>query len=161
MSDSSDVFDEGALLAEAREKTGLEDFGDDYFREPMRRLLDSLSREARLSDAGRATQRARILGNLTTRLSAEAFVERHPEILDESVDDPVVIVGPSRSGTTRLHRLLSEDPRHYAVLWWENRSPIPYADSNWRMADPVRRRALSSSICPSRTNVIITADASK
>ena len=136
MSEPNDVFDEQALLAEARRTTGLDDFGDDRFREPLRRMLDSLSREARLSETGRATQRARILGNLTTRLCAEAFLERHPEILDERIAAPLVIVGPSRSGTTRLHRLLSEDPRHYAVLWWENRSPIPYVDSDWRNDDP-------------------------
>ena len=77
MSEPNDVFDEQALLAEARRKTGLDDFGDDRFREPLRRLLDSLRREARLSETGRATQRVRILGNLTTRLAAEAFLKRH------------------------------------------------------------------------------------
>jgi hypothetical protein len=135
------AFDEDSLLAEARQKTGLEDFGDERFHEPLRRLLDSLDREARLSRAGRAAQHARIVGSLVTRLSAEAFLARHPEILEEEIKAPVVIVGPTRSGTTRLHRMLCEDPRHFAVLWWENRSPVPYPGSDWRRDDPRIRDA--------------------
>ncbi len=130
------AFDEDALLAEARQKTGLEDFGDERFHEPLRRLLYSLDHEARLSETGRATQHARVVGSLVTRLSAEAFIARHPEILHEKIEAPIVIVGPTRSGTTRLHRLLCEDPRHFAVLWWENRSPVPYPGSDWRRDDP-------------------------
>jgi len=135
------AFDEDALLAEARQRTGLEDFGDERFREPLRRLLHSLDREARLSPTGRAMQRARILGSLVVRLRAEAFLARHPEILDERIAAPIVIVGPTRSGTTRLHRMLAEDARHLAVLWWENRSPIPVPGSDWRRDDPRIRDA--------------------
>ena len=50
-----------SILAEARRKTGLDDFGDDSFREPMERLLRSLEEEAELSARGRAMQRARVV----------------------------------------------------------------------------------------------------
>jgi hypothetical protein len=134
-------FDADALCAEARARTGLEDFGDDHFREPLRRLLRSLADEARLSPAGVTSQRERVLGSLVTRLSAEALIARHAEILDEEIRAPLVIVGPTRSGTTRLHRLLAVDPRHFAVLWWENRSPVPDPRSDWRREDPRIREA--------------------
>jgi hypothetical protein len=130
------LFDEESVLASAREKTGLSDFGDSRFREPLRRLLYSLAHEARLNDAGRTIQYDRVVGNLVTRLSAEAFIARHPEILEEEIEAPAVIVGPTRSGTTRLQRLLCEDPRHFAVLWWENRCPVPSPGTDWRNADP-------------------------
>lgn len=135
MSTSSD-FDAEALLAEARRRTGLDDFGDPRFREPMERLLFSLEHEAKLNANGRAAQRERVIGNLVTRLTAEALIADHPEILDEEIVAPLVIVGPTRSGTTRLHRMLSADPRHFTVLWWENRRPVPYPDSDWRRDDP-------------------------
>ena len=130
------VFEEQAVLSAARHRSGLTDFGDDRFREPLRRLLDSLEHEARLSEAGRAAQYERVIGNLLTRLSAEAFIDRHPEILEEEIQAPVVIVGPTRSGTTRLQRLLCEDARHLAVLWWENRAPVTDPGSDWRSHDP-------------------------
>ncbi|MAG34078.1 MAG: sulfotransferase [Deltaproteobacteria bacterium] len=130
------VFEEQALLAAARRKSGLSNFGDPGFREPLRRLLHSLEHEAQLSESGRTSQYERVIGNLVTRLSAEEFITRHPEILQEEITAPAVIVGPTRSGTTRLQRLLCEDPRHFAVLWWENRCPVPLPGSNWRTADP-------------------------
>ena len=37
-------LDEASLLAEASRKTGLDDFGDARFREPLGLLLDSLER---------------------------------------------------------------------------------------------------------------------
>ncbi len=129
-------FDAEGLLAVARQRSGLDDFGDPRFHEPLRRLLHSLTHEARLSDAGRAMQYERVVGNLVTRLSAEAFIALHPEILEEEIIAPAVIIGPTRSGTTRLQRLLCEDPRHFAVLWWENRCPVPLPGTDWRGADP-------------------------
>jgi hypothetical protein len=129
-------FDTDSLLAEARRRTGLDDFGDPRLRQPMEKLLFSLDHEARLTESGRAAQRERIIGSLVTRLSAEALIARHPEIEDEKLDAPLVIVGPTRSGTTRLHRMLSVDPRHFTVLWWENRSPVPRAGTDWRRDDP-------------------------
>lgn len=135
------ALDEASIVAEAQHKTGLSDFGDERFREPMRRLLHSLDREAKLSEGGRAAQRARVVGSLITRLSAEAFIARHPEILEQEIGGPLVIVGYTRSGTTRLHRLLAQDPRHHAVLWWENRSPVPWPGSDWRRDDPRLRDA--------------------
>lgn len=135
MSASPD-FDADALIAEARRRTGLEDLGDPRFREPLERLLLSLEHEARLTPTGRRTWRERVIGNLVTRLSAEAFIARHPEIQGEELAAPLVIVGPTRSGTTRLHRMLSVDPRHFTVLWWENRRPVPEPGSDWRQADP-------------------------
>ena len=129
-------FDESAILQEAREKTGLDDFGDDDFREPLRVLLRSLDTEADLNPMGRATQRARIVGSLATRLSAQDYVSRHPEILDQKIEAPFFVVGLARTGTTMLQRLLAADPGLYSVLWWECRSPAPVPGSRWREDDP-------------------------
>jgi hypothetical protein len=133
---SPTTFDADELLAEAQRRTALHDFGDPRFREPMERLLFSLDQEARLHEAGRQAQRERVIGSLVTRLTAEAFIAEHPEIEDERIEAPLVIVGPTRSGTTRLHRMLSADPRHFTVLWWENRSPVPRPGTDWRRDDP-------------------------
>lgn len=129
-------FEEDFVLDEARRRAALDDFGDEDFREPMRRLLTSLEDEAQLNAVGRVTMFERVVGSLVVRLSAQDYFHRHPEILEEEICEPVVIVGLGRTGSTMMHRLLSADPRVYSVRWWECRSPSPYPGSDWRRADP-------------------------
>ena len=123
--DRDDLLGEESLLAAARAQTGLEDFGDPAFREPLRRLLWSIEHEARLTPAGRAGQRARIVGLLVARLQTQALLASHPEIEDENVEVRFIVVGFPRTGTTLLHRLLARDPRTCALAWWECRRPAP------------------------------------
>ena len=74
-------LDESTLLSTAMKKTGLTDFGDDRFREPLRVLVAALEREAKLNPLGRVLIRQMLLQLLTTRLLVQDLVIRHPEIL--------------------------------------------------------------------------------
>jgi len=96
-------LDESTLLRTAMKQTGLTDFGDDRFREPLRVLVDALEWEARLSPLGRVLIRQMLLQLLTTRLLVQDLVSRHPEILDLPVPSPIVILGLPRTGTMHLH----------------------------------------------------------
>jgi hypothetical protein len=129
-------LDAESILAEAREKTGLDHFGDDSFREPMQRLLRSLEEEAELSPTGRAMQRARVVGLLVNRLRAQDHFERHPEIFEQELREPLVIVGLARTGTTMLHRMIASDPRMISLLWWESRNPAPFPEPGDGGRDP-------------------------
>ncbi len=129
-------LDEQSIVAEALEKAGRSRFADESFREPMRVLLRSLDEEASLNAAGRFTMRTRIVDLLVNRLRLEEYLDRHPEIRDERIGDPVVIVGLPRTGTTMLHRLLSCDPGVNSVAWWENRNPAPFPGGEFGDADP-------------------------
>ncbi|MES0874763.1 sulfotransferase family protein [Sinimarinibacterium thermocellulolyticum] len=115
-----------ALLAEACEKTGLSDFGEPSFREGLRVFCAALEQEAKLSDFGRGLLRQKIMELLTNRLGIEDWYRRHPEIDDEVIAPPVVIVGLPRTGTTLLQRLLAQDPQFYSMPWWESRYPVPF-----------------------------------
>ncbi len=131
------AFDEASVLTEAsRRAGGLDDFGDPAFREPLRRLLLALETEARLHDQGRRVQFERIVGLLGNRLRTEEAIRRHPEILDEHIEDPIVIVGLMRTGTTMLHRMTASDPRLFALLWYESRHPAPFLDADPAGPDP-------------------------
>lgn len=121
-------LDENNLLAEARDATGLEDFGDERFLEPLRILLHSTNNEARLNPLGRFLAKANIQRLLKQRLWAQELFRRHPEIRERDMPDPVVIVGPARSGTTRLHRLLAADQRFLHLESWESVYPVPYPE---------------------------------
>jgi hypothetical protein len=128
-------FDEAALLAEARRKTGLTEFGDDGFRTPLRVLLASLA-DAPLNAVGTTVLRASIRRSLAQRLLAEDWFERQPEIADERIEAPLVVVGMMRSGTTLIQRLLARDPRLYRALGWEVGEPAPRPGTDWNSPDP-------------------------
>jgi len=114
-----------ALLDEACSVTGLEDFGDPWFERPLAVLLDALKSEARLNAAGEWTAHKQIVKILADRLWAEQWFDRHPEVLERPMPHPVIIVGPMRSGTTRLHRLLASDHRFSHLRSFETISPVP------------------------------------
>jgi hypothetical protein len=129
-------FDAKTLREEAQRRAGASDFGDPAYAEPLRRLLAALEREADLNAAGRLGQQERIVGLLVNRLRTEECLRRHPEILDEQIQAPIVIVGLARTGTTMLHRMLASDPRLHALLWWESRQPAPPLDLPPGAPDP-------------------------
>jgi hypothetical protein len=118
-------LDERDLLRSARARTGLDDFGDPRFREPLRVLIDSIEREARLHPVGRMITKARLLGALCTRLRVQQYLRLHPEVAQAELPPPIVIAGLQRTGTTMLHRLLASDPGLRAVMSWEGLGPVP------------------------------------
>jgi hypothetical protein len=116
---------EELLVAEARQATGLERFGNECFRTPLRVLLKSLQEETQLNPFGRASVKGRVLRSLKNRLWANACFEAHPEIRERKVVAPIVIVGAARSGTTRLQRMLAADSRLQHLKAWEGFNPAP------------------------------------
>jgi Sulfotransferase family len=127
------------LLAAARAKTGLDEFGDDWFVEPLRVLVDSLNTEARLSAAGLAMTRRRLVALLTDRLRLRALQQAHPEIPNLEVVVAAEICGLPRTGSTLLHRLLAASPRLTSTLSWETSYPIPFPDEGPDAAERKRR----------------------
>ena len=113
------------LIAPARRRAGLSDFGGEPFEDALAVLVDSYNREAALSLFGRFAARwdvLRFLGNLLRLRAAE---QSDPGILDQAIDRPIFITGLPRSGTTFLHSLLAEDPDNLAPLCWETIYPCP------------------------------------
>ena len=66
-------------MADAVERTGLDDFGDDAFREGLEILVTALRDEARLNARGEAFVYGRIGNHLSQRLQVEDWYRRHPE----------------------------------------------------------------------------------
>ncbi|WP_374408953.1 sulfotransferase [Pelagerythrobacter sp.] len=116
------------LLERACEDTGLDDFGDRWFEGPMEVLLEAVRRESRLNAAGDWAAMQQFQHILRDRLLAQMWFRRRPEILARPMPRPVVIVGPMRSGTTRMHRLLAGDRRFSHMRSFETISPVPHPD---------------------------------
>jgi hypothetical protein len=118
-------LDANELIETACKQTGLQDFGSPDIREALCVLVDSLNREARLSPAGIEGTRASFIRVLSNRLKIEATFKQHPEIKDEPIAGPIVIVGLPRSGTTKLHRMMATDPDLQKLPLWKIFNPVP------------------------------------
>ena len=113
------------LMATARAEAGLDDFGDDSFRDGLERLCRSLNEEAKLNDVGKMAL-PQLMGKLlTNRLKIEDWYRRHPEIDDEQIVAPLIGLGLPRTGSTALSCLLAEDPNARSLLVWEAGEPAP------------------------------------
>jgi len=122
------TFDRQAMMDHAAEQAGSDDFGDPWFEKPLSVLLESLEQEAQLHEAGAWFAVKQCEKVLVDRLRAEQWFARHPEILARPLRNPVFVVGPMRSGTTRLHRLLAADRRFAHMRSFETICPVPYPD---------------------------------
>ncbi len=122
-------LDEASLLNSARRMVGLEDFGEDDWREPFGVLIRSLEEEAELNLMGRLATRSELLLWLRTRLKLTDLLRRHPEILEEKIEKPIFIAGLGRSGTSILQELLHQDPALRTPLFWEVYFPIDSAEA--------------------------------
>lgn len=120
-------LEEARLLDAACEQTGLDEFGDPWFRRPFAQLVEAVRSEANLNPVGQTVARIHLLKLLKERLRAEQWFADHPAIRQRRLAPPVVIVGPMRSGSTRLHRLLSADRRFAHLRMFETMCPVPPA----------------------------------
>lgn len=112
------------LVRAARKETGLQEFGDPPVRPALERLVRAL-RGARLTPLGRVLTRRDLLRLLSNRLQLQADRARHPEMEEEEIRSPLVILGLPRTGTTLLHGLLSRDPESLTPRTWEVMYPSP------------------------------------
>ncbi|WP_020648057.1 sulfotransferase family protein [Solimonas variicoloris] len=141
------------LIADARAAAGgLADFGAPPLRPALDRLCAALDQEAKLSDTGRYLLRQKIVTQLTNRLRIEDYFAKHPEIAQEKIAAPIVIVGLPRTGTTKLHRLLSRDPRFYWMSFWESQFPVPFDGET--LAEPTLRIQEGRALCELMTTAM-------
>jgi hypothetical protein len=137
-------LDAEGLMASARRKTGLSDFGEGRFREGLGVLVDAFNARDDVHSFGRFFFREFVTNLLVSRLKIQADLTRHPEILDVPITRPLIITGLPRSGTTFLHRLMSEDPAGRTLLYWETLEPSPPPEPSTYRTDPriarVRRK---------------------
>ena len=124
------------LMATARRNTGFDDFGEDSWLEGFHVFLQALDEEAELHLLGRLMTRSDILRWLEARLGIEAAYAKHPEIEDEVIDQPVIVTGLPRSGTSILFELLSQDPQFGSPRNWEIMFPYPPPEAASYHSDP-------------------------
>ncbi len=130
------VLDPDRVLAAAREATGLSDFGDADIREHVAVDFAAAARRAALGHVYPAGFAAQTQNALETRLRLEDAYRRNPEILDEQILAPIVVLGLPRTGTTKLQRMLACDPRAQRTELWRLLFPVPVAGAKPGEIDP-------------------------
>jgi hypothetical protein len=131
-----------ALCANAKRRTGLEDFGDPPVEPALSILANSLERQADLHPMGQFLMWVHLRELLETRLRVtEAWKGQLRDLDDSPIARPIFITGIPRSGSTFLHELMAEDPENRAPRVWEVMFPIPAQSGSSREADRWVRKA--------------------
>src|SRR5262245_15051453 len=147
------AFTPDALVASARRAANLHDLGDDSWREPLEVFCEAVPREAHLTPFGRINARGGVVAALVNRLRVVDWAKRHPEVNDERIAAPWIIVGLPRSGTSLLSFLMELDPQARTPTQWEALAPIPPPDlathtTDARIAAASRQLARLTKLCP-------------
>jgi hypothetical protein len=125
-----------AIVRSARRASGLDDLGDDSYREPLEVFCAAVVREGRLTPFGRLSARAGVVGALVNRMRVLDWARRHPEVQHERIDRPWIVIGLPRSGTSLLSFLMELDPQSRTPTQWEALAPIPPPDLATHTTDP-------------------------
>lgn len=129
-----------ALHRAASEQTGLDDFGDQDYRERLDVLLAALRDVDGLDGPGVVNLHAQLVQLLKNRLLLTDLLRRRPEIRDVELAPPVVIAGLPRTGTTHLHNLLAASGTWRTLPYWESVEPFPLPAEEGLEPDPRRAR---------------------
>jgi len=119
------ALDPETVLEAARARTRLADFGPPDFRKRLELLCDEWGSDAGITAFHRFVLQGYLVRYASNRLLIHATLARHPEILDEPIERPIIVTGLPRSGTTHLVNLLAADTRLHSLPLWESYEPVP------------------------------------
>lgn len=114
------------LLAAAAAETGLDDFGDRHFLTGLTALVNALPKEAQLNAIGEQMVYGGIIRLLNSRLRYVRDLKANPEIAQEQIVKPIIILGLPRTGTSKLQRVMSADPTVQRLDFWKTIHPAPF-----------------------------------
>jgi hypothetical protein len=132
---SEAAFDLPSLLAEASAATGLDDFGQDDFKEGLQKLIETYTQNG-FDERGVRRNRKRLVKLLQVRLRIEAAWKQHSEIRQVPIKAPMLLTGLPRTGTSALLNLLAQDPAARPLKLWEGMSPDPLPGNPRESEDP-------------------------
>jgi hypothetical protein len=124
------------LVTRACERAGLSDFGGDSWREGLDLLVESCESAPGVNAGGREFVYGQFVDALWNRLRVVEYVKQHPEVLDEHVERPLVVLGLPRTGTSLASYLLDQDRMRRSLLTWEAEDSVPPSTPDTLRTDP-------------------------
>ena len=127
------------LLAKARELTSINIVDTDAI-EPLTVMVKSLNEESNLHAAGAVAIEQRLLRLLCNRLRMQRDFAAHPEIAEQKITAPIVIVGMGRTGSTKLQKMLAASGDFNWLPYWQSHNPSLISGARdespqWRIDD--------------------------
>lgn len=127
------------MLAESR-RIATADIVDHAVVEPLTVMHKSLCAEARLTEKGAIAKQNRLLSMLANRLRMLRDFTRHPEIAEQRIDGPLIVMGMARSGTTKTQKVLAASGDFNWLPYWQCYNPasftgVPNEDVSPRIAE--------------------------
>ena len=124
------------LVARACDRAGLNDFGGDSWREGLRLLVETCEAAPGVNPGGREFVYGQFIDALWNRLRLVDYVKRHPEVNDQRIERPLVVLGLPRTGTSLASYLLDQDPLRRSLLTWEAQDSVPPSTPDTLRTDP-------------------------
>jgi hypothetical protein len=106
-------------MDQARQTTGLEDFGEIRFRDGLEALVDAVNARADFHANAIHYLQTKITRILADNLEVTRLIRRRPAIRREAIAAPLIITGLPRTGTTILQTLIALDPESRFLRNWE------------------------------------------
>ena len=124
------------LVTRACERAGLDDLGDDSWRAGLSLLVETVESAPGVNPGGRDYVYGQFVDALWNRLRVVDYIRQHPEVAQERVERPLVILGLPRTGTSLASYLLDQDPQRRSLLTWEAGDSVPPASPETLRTDP-------------------------
>jgi hypothetical protein len=112
-----------SLLANASARCGLADFGGSHFMEALDKFVHACLTDGYVTEAGIGAVAEALTNVLVNRLRFEEDLRKHPEVLDQELVTPLVIIGAGRVGSTKMHRLMSRAGHIQTLPFWQVKNP--------------------------------------
>ena len=131
------------LVSRACERAALDDFGGDECREGLSLLVETCESTPGVNPGGREFVYGQFVDALWNRLRVIDYVKAHPEVVDQRVERPLVVLGLPRTGTSLASYLLDQDVSRRSLLTWEAEDSVPPSTPETLYTDPrcVKKKA--------------------
>ncbi|HEV7580456.1 MAG TPA: sulfotransferase [Mycobacterium sp.] len=136
MSEYDNVASADDVFKLAAQRTGLTEIDSDSWRAGLTVMFDDLNNSPAFTPSGRERVLDDAINALGRRMQVHAYIQAHPEVLDEPVQRPLFVLGMPRTGTTVISYLLDQDPTHRSLLHWQCVHPVPPASTETLRTDP-------------------------
>jgi hypothetical protein len=128
------AFDD--IVTRACERAGFDDFGGNSWREGLGLLVDTCESAPGVNPGGRDFVYGQFVDALWNRLRVIDYAKHHPEVGEERIERPLVVLGLPRTGTSLASYLLDQDRSRRSLLTWEAEDSVPPSTPDTLRTDP-------------------------
>lgn len=134
-------LDPEELISIAKNTTGLDDFGNGEWKDYCYNRINDIKKAPTLQ---RLYYKTKLLIGLRNRLFITDKIKQQPAVLNESINQPLIITGLHRTGTSILFSLLSLDSSYRSPLGFEAICPVVPPSSS--VTDNIERKQIGQAM---------------